>query len=306
MNRIFVAIKTLAHGVAMGLVELIPGVSGGTMALILGIYSDLIRAIDSTFSWIGNSLRCLVSVSKRPTRPKEAPPFLFLFLLVVGMAAALLSGSHIVSELLRSVRGLTYAFFFGLVLASVTTPLRLMKRRGMREALIVVTGAVVSFVVTGLAAGVEREPGLPLLLLSGALSVVVLVLPGVSGSFVLLSLGSYSYVVDQLRGVTSGELTEAVLPLATFALGMVIGLATVVRLISFLFARYQSLTLAALSGLMLGSLRALWPFFIDGKHLSITELGSIGVGIIPLIAMTAAGASTILVLTRVVRRQGRN
>ena len=92
-----------------------------------------------------------------------------------------------------------------------------------------------------------------MLLLSGALSVVVLVLPGVSGSFVLLALGSYTYIIDQLRGVTSGQLTEAILPLTVFAFGMLIGLATVARLISILFARYQSQTLAALSGLMLGS-----------------------------------------------------
>ena len=302
MNRTLITLKTLAHGVAMGLVELIPGVSGGTMALILGIYSDLIRAIDATFVWIVASLRRLVSVSKGPPRPTEVPPLLFLLLLVLGMASALLAGSHIVGELLRSLRGLTYAFFFGLVLASVATPLRLMKRRGMREALIFVAGIVVSFMATGFAAGVEREPGFPLLLLSGALSVVVLVLPGVSGSFVLLALGSYTYIIDQLRGVTSGQLTEAILPLTVFAFGMLIGLATVARLISILFARYQSQTLAALSGLMLGSLRSLWPFFLDGKPLPFSEVGSIGLGIIPLIVLAVVGASLVLILARVVRK----
>lgn len=297
LDRVRKELTTLARGVVMGVVELVPGVSGGTMALMLGIYGELIDAINATFAWIGGALRRMIMGSRGSLRPVKAPPVLFLSLLTVGMAVALLFGSHLVSELLRSARGLTYSFFCGLVLASIVTPLRLMERRGVREAALIVAGAVASFVATGLAAGVESEPGFPLLLLSGALAVVVLVLPGVSGSFVLIALGSYGYIVDRLRGVTAGELAESVLPLATCVLGMALGLVTVTRVISFLFARYRSLTLAVLTGLMVGSLRALWPFFLDGESVPLSEVGKLGVGLLPLTVAAVAGAATVLLLS---------
>ena len=294
-------VATLARGVAMGIVELVPGVSGGTMALILGIYGELIGAIDATFAWIGRALRRLLPGRAEGVDLGAAPPIPFLVLLAIGMAAALLSGSHLVSELLATARGFTYAFFCGLVLASVPTPVRLMERRGAAELAVILIGAAASFLATGLASGVEREPGLAFLLLSGAVAVAVLVLPGVSGSFVLLALGSYGYVIERVRGVTAGELAESALPLAAFALGMVLGLATVARLISWLLARYRSLTLAALTGLMLGSLRALWPFFRGGEAVPLGEVGTLGVELLPLTAAAAAGAAVVLVLSRAVR-----
>ena len=298
------AALTLARGAAMGVVELVPGVSGGTMALVLGIYGKLIAAIDATFAWIGRSLRLLLPDAGRSPARNPAPPVLFLALLAAGMAAALLAGSHLVTELLRTARGPTYAFFCGLVLASVATPWRLMERRGPVEIAVILCAAVASFLASGLRAAESGAPGLPFLLISGALAVAVLVLPGVSGSFVLLALGSYGYVIERVRGLTAGEIGESVLPLAVFGIGLVAGLATATRLISWLLAHHRSLTLAALTGLMLGSLRALAPFYRDGQAVPLREVGTLGVELLPLAAAAAAGAGIVIVMSLATRRSG--
>lgn len=297
------AFLTLVRGVAMGVVELVPGVSGGTMALVLGIYGELINAVDSTFAWIGRGLRRLLP-GDRAARRGVTPPFPFLALLLVGMAAAVLAGSHLVTELLSTAPGPTYAFFCGLVLASVATPWRLMERRGPAEMAVIVCAAAASFLATGLRAAEAGTPTLPFLLVCGALAVAVLVLPGVSGSFVLLALGSYGYVIGRVRGLTAGEIGDSILPLAVFGIGVVVGLATVTRLISWLLARHRSLTLAALTGLMLGSVRALLPFYRDGQAVPLREAGTLGVELVPLAIAAAAGAGVVIVMSRAVRRGG--
>ena len=289
----------------MGVVELVPGVSGGTMALVLGIYGELINAIDATFAWIGQGLRRLLRGGSRAAVGGAAPPFSFLALLVAGMSVALLAGSHLVTELLDTAPGPTYAFFCGLVLASVATPWRLMERRGPVEVIVILCAGVVSFFASGLRAAEPGTPGLPLLLVSGALAVAVLVLPGVSGSFVLLALGSYEYVIERVRGLTAGEVADSALPLAVLGIGVVIGLATVTRLVSWLLARHRSLTLAALSGLMLGSLRALMPFFRDGQAVPLREVGTLGVELVPLAIAAAAGAATVVLLSWAARSDKR-
>ncbi len=298
------AAVTLARGAAMGVVELVPGVSGGTMALVLGIYGKLIDAIDATFAWIGRSLRRLAPGGGGAPAPNPAPPVLFLALLAAGMAAALLAGSHLVTELLRTARGPTYAFFCGLVLASVATPWRLMERRGPVELTVIVCAAAVSFLASGLRATEAGAPGLPFLLISGALAMAVLVLPGVSGSYVLLALGSYGYVIERVRGLTAGEIGESALPLAVFGIGLLAGLVTATRLISWLLARHRSVTLAALTGLMLGSVRALAPFFRDGQAVPLREVGTLGGDLLPLAAAAVAGAGIVILMSRAARRSG--
>ena len=281
----------------MGVVELVPGVSGGTMALVLGIYGELINAVDSTFAWIGRGLRRLLPGGARVAGRGDTPPFPFLAFLVAGMSVALLAGSHLVTELLDTAPGPTYAFFCGLVLASVATPWRLMERRGPAEVAVILCGAAVSFLATGLRAGEAGTPMLPFLLVSGALAVAVLVLPGVSGSFVLLALGSYGYVIGRVRGLTAGEIGDSVLPLAVFGIGVLLGLATVTRLISWLLTRHRSLTLAALTGLMLGSVRALAPFYRDGQAVPLREVGTMGVELVTLAIAAAAGAATVVLMS---------
>jgi putative membrane protein len=288
----------------MGVVELVPGVSGGTMALVLGIYGELINAIDATFAWIGRRLHRLLPGRYGSAVRGNAPPISFLALLVAGMAVALLAGSHVVTALLDTARGPTYAFFCGLVLASVATPLRLMERRGPAEVAVILCAAAASFLATDLRAAEAGTPTLPFLLVCGALAVAVLVLPGVSGSFVLLALGSYRYVIGRVRGLTAGEIGDSVLPLAVFGIGVVLGLATVTRLISWLLARHRSLTLAALTGLMLGSVRALVPLYRDGQAVPLREVGTMGVDLVPLAIAGAAGAGVVIVMSRAVRHGG--
>ena len=255
-------------------------------------------------SWIGRGLRRLLPGGGRAAAGAITPPVPFLALLVVGMGVALLAGSHLVTELLDSARGPTYGFFFGLVLASVGTPWRLLERRGPVEVIVILSAAAVSFLASGLRAAEAGAPGLPFLLVSGVLAVAALVLPGVSGSFVLLALGPYEYVIERVRGLTAGGFGDSVLPLAVFGIGVVLGLATVTRLISWLLARHRSLTLAALTGLMLGSLRALMPFYRDGTAVPLREVGTLGVELVPLAIAAAAGAGAVIVMSWAARRGG--
>ncbi len=266
------------------------------MALVLGIYGEWINAVADTFAWIGRGVRRLLSGGRRAAGSGGTPPVSFLALLVAGMAVALLAGSHVVTALLDTAPGPTYAFFCGLVLASVATPWRLMERRGPAEVAVILCAAAASFLATGLGTAEAGTPTLPFLLLSGTLAVAVLVLPGVSGSFVLLALGSYGYVIERVRGLTAGQVGDSVLPLAVFGIGVVLGLATVTRLISRLLARHRSLTLAALTGLMLGSVRALRPFYRDGQAVPLREVG-MGVELLPLAIAAAAGAATVVLLS---------
>ena len=169
---------TLVRGMVMGVVELVPGVSGGTMALVLGIYGELIDAVDGTFAWIGRGLRRRLPGGGRAARRGVTPPFPFLGLLLIGMAAAVLAGSHLATALLSTAPGPTYAFFCGLVLASVATPWRLMERRGPAQMGVILFAAAASFLASGLRAAEAGTPTLPFLLICGALAVAVLVLPG--------------------------------------------------------------------------------------------------------------------------------
>ena len=274
------------------------------MALVLGIYGELINAVDSTFAWIGRGLRRLLPGGARVAGRGVTPPFPFLALLLIGMAVAVLAGSHLATELLTNAPGPTYAFFCGLVLASATTPWRLMERRGPAEVAVILCAAAASFLATGLRAAEAGTPTLPFLLVCGALAVAVLVLPGVSGSFVLLALGSYGYVIERVRGLTAGEIGDSVLPLAVFGIGVLLGLATVTRIISWLLTRHRSLTLAALTGLMLGSVRALAPFYRDGQVVPLREVGTLGAELVPLAVAAAAGAGVVIAMSRAVRRGG--
>ena len=286
----------------MGIVEIIPGVSGGTMALVLGIYGKMIKGINATFGWAGHWLRRLFLGKNAGVNHDFSPPFAFLTLVVTGMVASLLAGSHLITKLLSTAPGPTYAFFFGLVLASVATPWRLMERHGPAEVTVILLASAVSFLANGLRTAEVLAPTLPFLLVSGVVAVAVLMLPGVSGSFVLLALGSYGYLIERVRGLTAGEISESVLPLAVFGIGVILGLATATRFISWLLTRHRSLTLAALSGLMLGSLRALMPFYQDGQTVPLREVLTQEVEITPIAIAAVAGVGVVVVLSRVARR----
>jgi len=241
-------------GLAMGAANVIPGVSGGTVALVAGIYQrliDALRAID---------LETLQLVGRRRWAEAAARIDLrFLVALGAGMAVSLLSLARLLSWLLVRYPVETWAFFFGLILGSVWFVGAAVGRWG--------GGPITAFLVgLVIAAGIAfLPPAAPnphpvYLVLCGVAAIVSMILPGLSGSYVMLLMGNYKLVLDAI--------SEArLLVLLWVGVGMVLGLATFARLISYLFRRHRDLTVALLTGFILGSLLIIWPWKVTGADL---------------------------------------
>jgi putative membrane protein len=257
-------ISNIIKGAVLGLAMIIPGISGGTLALMLGIYERLIRALR------GFSLSTLREVSKLlggPERKSGAAALWrshdmsFLAVLLGGALLSVFAFSHLLEDLLTSHPKPTYGFFFGLVAASIVFPFRLAERKSMVElcCALVAIGLSIALSSSRIDPGqnLENDPyslaNCARFAICGMLASSAMLLPGISGSFLLLLLGIYQ---DVLRIVNERDY----LLLSVFIGGCLLGLALFARLIHFLLNRYHSPTMAFLGGLMAGSLWMLWPF----------------------------------------------
>ena len=257
-HRLALALK----GAAMGMAEVVPGVSGGTVAFITGIYERLLEAI-TAFSPALFSVYREEGFSGVWTRI-QGP---FLINLLVGMLGGLIVGVFAISYLLEAYPPVVWSLFFGLILASVWYIGRQVEPWSVltAAALLVGTGVALTISMGSPASGNEA---LWFVYLSGVIAISALLLPGVSGSFILLLLGMYSYIVPSVKAALSGAGTEAMLVVIVFALGCLTGLATISRVLSWLFERYPQPTLALLTGFMLGSLYKLWPWRVATVYLT--------------------------------------
>jgi len=278
------------RGLAMGAADVVPGVSGGTVALLLGIYERLVaglRAATSAAPWRALAARDLPGALRAAHVP-------FLLPLVAGIATSVVLLARVVDATLDDHRVPLYAAFTGLVAASIVVVAR-QAREGRRGLLVGAAAAVATALLLGAApAATPREPWF--LVLAGALGISALVLPGISGASILVLLGQYEIV---LGAIGRGDLAL----LAPFALGALAGLATVSRVLALLLRRARGVTLATLSGIMVGSLRRLWPWLAEGD--GATPYGAAPVwppaamgpdGWLPalLVALVAAGAVLVL------------
>ncbi len=253
----------------MGIAEVIPGVSGGTIAFITGIYERLLDAIKS------------FSPSLIGTFRKEGFKGLwtaidgtFLLTLVAGMVGGIVIGAFGVSYLLEEYPPVIWAFFFGLIIASAIYIGRQIGQWGITEIALLVIGAVVAYLITTIAP-VEWSRSLPVVFIAGAIAISALILPGISGSFMLLLMGMYYFIVTKTlkEGVLENFDPQAMLTMAVFGLGCLTGLLTVARLLSWTFKNYRNPTLAILTGFMLGSLNKIWPWRTPVK--AMNEAGEI-------------------------------
>jgi putative membrane protein len=237
-----------ARGFAMGSADVVPGVSGGTMAFILGIYEELIMSIrmlgQPTF-WdavihfrVGEALRLL--------------NWKFLLAVFIGIFAAILTLAPLIEFLLVNHPVLIWSFFFGLVVASVIVVSGRISHWSPSVIGALVAGTVFAFWIVGLVP-VQTPETWWFLLLSGALASSAMILPGISGSFILLLLGKYEFVIN---AVNSRDLVS----LALIAIGAAIGLVSLAQILAVLFKRHHDLTVAVLIGFMAGSLRKIWPW----------------------------------------------
>ena len=239
-----------ARGVAMGIVEVIPGVSGGTIAFVTGIYERLLAALAS---WSARSLVAFVRGEDRGSHDLG-----FLALLATGMAVGYLATARVIGYLL-DVRGLlVWSFFFGLIAGSAWL---LGRRLGLRYAATFgVAGALIGAVVATLGAA-HADPGYVQFFLGGGLATAAWLLPGVSGSFVLLLLGLYEPFVAAVNGLQLDILAAA-------GAGMACGVLLFARVVTLLLRRFRRAVLATLTGLMAGSLLRLWPWRADDALLA--------------------------------------
>jgi putative membrane protein len=252
------------RGLLMGSADIIPGVSGGTVALIVGIYSRLVTAI-SHFD-----LATLDLVRRKKfAEAMQRIDLRFLIALGLGIATAILSLSSLIMMLLVEHRQHTYAAFFGMILGSSLLVARLVPRWTAGRIAAMLATTIAAFVFVGLPQLQNPPQFNPIyLFFCGFFAICAMILPGVSGSFLLLILGAYTQALEllhRLKGMLKGELISAndFFCLATFCIGMASGLIGFSKILRWLLARHESVTLAALTGFMLGSLRRLWPYQID-------------------------------------------
>lgn len=237
-----------ARGFVIGSADLVPGVSGGTMALILGIYRRLVHAIGA-FTQRGFRTNLVRGRVRAALEDVDAG---FLAALAVGIGTALVLLANVLEHLLTAYQPQVYAAFFGLIAGSVVLVARRVERWGAGEGTAFAAGALGAFLLVGLSPTTTPQTAV-FLAASGALAVCALILPGISGAFILVLLGKYRFVLEQLAG---GNLV-ALLPVIG---GGVVGLLAFSRVLAWLLDRHGSITLAVLSGFLLGSLRKVWPW----------------------------------------------
>jgi putative membrane protein len=237
------------RGICMGAADVVPGVSGGTMALILGIYEELIQSIRSFDT---HALRLLIKRDWQGVLAYVRWPFLVA--LLFGILGAIASLSKVIAWLLNNEPVLLWSFFFGLVLASVYTVGARIPKWNLGKVAISLLAAVGAYVLVGLVP--VETPQTPLYVFGSAiLAICAMILPGISGSFILVLLGKYHHILQAVND-------RDVVTIAIFGCGAVVG---------WIFKKYHDLTLALLTGLMVGSLRKIWPWketlaTIEGRH----------------------------------------
>ncbi len=284
--------RILATGFAMGSADIVPGVSGGTVALVLGIYDRLVGAIRQGTRGVAALLR---------GRPREAWQALlavdwgFLLTLLAGIATAVVVLAGVLEGLLEEQPILLSAAFLGLVAGSVVVAADEVEQASARVWAIGTVSAVATFLLLGLRAGTLEDPSLVVLFAGGALAICAMILPGVSGSFLLLLVGLYQVV---LAAVDDRDLVV----LATVGVGAVVGLALFSTLLHWLLDHHRDTVMAALLGLMVGSLRVLWPWPAGEAGVGDTRLGAPDEQVLAATLLGVGAAVLVVVVARIARR----
>ena len=239
------------RGACMGASDIVPGVSGGTMAFILGIYEELINSIKT----IGQPHFIRAAVRLRIEELFQILNWPFLLAVGSGILFSILTMSSILETLLVEQPVYLWSFFFGLILASIFTVSRRIRQWSLPLLVAVLVGAVGAYILVGLVP-LQTPDGWWFLLLSGALASCAMILPGISGAFILVLLGKYQFVLSAVND-------RDFVTLGLVAVGAGLGLVTFAQILGYLFKRYHDMTVAVLIGLMVGSLRKVWPWKMD-------------------------------------------
>ena len=251
-------LTNIARGFLMGGADIIPGVSGGTVALILGIYERLISAISHFDLTLFDHVR-----NKRWKEAAAHNDFRFQVTLFTGIALGVISLAGLMHYLLEHQLQYTYSVFFGLILASSLLVGKLIEHWSFLTIFGLIAGCVFAFWLIG---QLPQTPpsGAWYIFLCGVIAICAMILPGISGAFILVLMGKYSDLTGSLRSVIHGNITgEAITDIVGFGIGAFIGIVSFSKFLKWLLSHYHQITMSLLCGFMIGSLRKLWPFTQD-------------------------------------------
>ena len=260
-------------GLAMGAADVVPGVSGGTIAFISGIYQELIDSINNV------NLSVLKTLKNEGLKAAwKQVNGSFLLALLTGIGISILTFSKIITHLLETQPILVWSFFFGLIIASITLIWKEITSWKLVDILFLLIGITVSYYIT-IARPVSSPDSYWYLFLSGFIAIIAMILPGISGAFILLLMGSYETVIGTINKFREGLvqmnmelLSTALMKLGVFALGAIIGLKAFSKILHWMFDHHKNTTLALLVGFMIGSLNKVWPW----KEVLETRINSHG------------------------------
>ena len=250
MNILLNALK----GASMGVAEVIPGVSGGTIAFISGIYERLLLSIKAFNP-------SLITTFKQEGIKGvwKAIDGVFISSLMGGMAIGLLFGLAVITHFMETHPEPLWGFFFGLIIASIIIITKEIPKWDLKLMIALLAGAAIAYTITVISPA-GGSTNLLYVLFSGMLAICALMLPGISGSFILLLLGMYTYIIHTLKDFLVSPDMQKFVVIGVFAVGCLIGLMGFSRVLSWLFKNYQMPTLAAMVGFLFGSLNKIWPW----------------------------------------------
>ena len=274
MHRRFIDYLIITFkGIAMGAADVVPGVSGGTIAFISGIYEELIESIDKI------SLDVFKVFKKEGFKTAwKSINGNFLLALFSGIAISILSLAKLIKWLLHNEPVLLWSFFFGLVLASILYIAKQINGWSVKLIVAIIITSILSYYIT--LAEPFASPDSPFyLLFCGFIAIIAMILPGVSGAFILLILGAYQTAIDTIynlvEGLTTGNMSlfkDAFINFILLAVGAIIGIKVFSKALNWMFKHHKNLTLAILTGFMIGSLNKIWPW----KEILKTRINSKG------------------------------
>ncbi|MEQ8909727.1 MAG: DUF368 domain-containing protein [Vicingaceae bacterium] len=233
-------------GMAMGAADIVPGVSGGTIALIAGIYEEFVNALKSFSSALGVLKKDGLKATWKHINGS------FLLALFCGIAVSLVTLVQFIKYALENHAILLWSFFFGLIVASCYFVGKMVSKWDAATIISLIVGTAAIYWVTTISPA-ETSTSLWFVFISGMLAICAMILPGISGSFILVLLGKYAFIIEALS-----ELRIQVA--ATFAAGCVVGLLSFSHFLSWMLKKYHNLTMALLTGFMIGSLNKIWPW----------------------------------------------
>ena len=283
----------VGQGIGIGVANVIPGVSGGTMALIFGIYERLIGLLSDL---VRSGLKLLRFDLKGFWSDFTSLDLPFLFWLAIGIVMAPLLGAAFIPGALETWPEESRSLFFGLILGTLPIPWLRIRHPAARHTIVLLLAAAVSFLLVGIPPLDPGQPGLVAVFLAAALAICAMILPGVSGAFILLILGMYAPIFEAIDARDPAVV-------GAFAMGAGIGLGSFAVFLKWLLERAHDVTMAALVGLMAGSLRSLWPWLAEDRSLLLPDSTG-GLGWILILGAGGLAVSAAMTMLEIRRKAG--